>query len=90
MFRIIQEMFDRPVHEFFRQKDEEGNDFFFQHLRASKLNFKDLFNQGKLKFRENFRVRRIKELVEVEYGSDFKQNTELGRICVLDFDKSDK
>ena len=89
-FQLIQETFDKPVHELFRQKDEEGNDFFFKYLRHSKLDFKDLYNKGKFKFKDDFRIRRIKELIEIEYGQEFKQNTEIGRICVLDFDKSDK
>lgn len=63
-------MFDRPVHEALINRD--GNELFYKNLSDHNLDFKELAMSNAFKFKGEFRIRRIKELVEVEYGKDFK------------------
>ena len=68
-FELIQEVLDRPYHQYFERK--EGNEFFFRNLENSRHNFENLYQQGSLKFKDEFRIRNIKELVTIEYGPEF-------------------
>ena len=80
-FEIIQEVFDRPVHEALIRR--EGNELFYKNLAEHTLDFKQLAMSNQFKFKGECRIRRIKELVEIEYGKDFKQKGELGRVYVI-------
>lgn len=77
-YGIIQETFDRPVYDHVVKK--KGNETFYQNLETQKLNFIELLRCGMFKFNEHFRIRRIKEIVEVEHGSKYSQTCEIGRI----------
>lgn len=68
-FELIQEVLDRPYQQYFEKK--EGNEFFFRNLENSQHNFETLYNNGSLKFKDEFRIRNIKELVTIEYGPEF-------------------
>ena len=68
-FDLIQEVLDRPYQQYFEKK--EGNDFFFKNLENSRHKFENLYNSGALKFKDEFRIRNIKELVTIEYGADY-------------------
>ena len=87
-FEILQEVFDRPVHQFF--ESSEGTDFFYKNLETNRLDFKDLYESKQFIFKDEFRIRRMRELVEVEYGPNFQNKTEVGRVCVLDHDNSEQ
>lgn len=65
-FDLIQEVLDRPYQQYFESK--QGNDFFFKNLENSRHKFENLYNSGALKFKDEFRIRNIKELVTIEYG----------------------
>jgi len=54
------------------------------------MNFEELYSSQQLIFKEDFRIRRIRELVEVEYGPTFEFKTEIGRVCVLDYDNEEQ
>lgn len=41
-FEILQEVFDRPAHQFF--ESSEGTEFFYRNLESSRLDFKELYN----------------------------------------------
>ena len=68
-FELIQEVLDRPYQQYFERK--EGNEFFFRNLENSRHNFEKLYQSGSLKFKDEFRIRNIKELVTIEYGPEF-------------------
>lgn len=87
-FEIIQDVLDRPYSEFFGQ--QEGSQFFYDKIESGKLNFRELYNQGKLKFKNEFRIRWIQEIVGVEYGPNFDQMTQFGRIWAKDYFKNDQ
>ena len=53
-FDIIQEALDRPCNEFFGQTN--GSQFFYNKLDKGKLNFKELYTKGRLKFKKEFRI----------------------------------
>lgn len=82
-FGIIQETFDRPVYEHVVKK--QGNETFYRNLESQKLNFADLLKEGVFKFKDHFRIRRIKEIVEVEHGAKYGQTCEIGRIQVINY-----
>jgi len=44
-----------------------------------------MYSKNKLKFSGEFRVRRIKNIIEVEYGEENKQKCEIGRVCVINY-----
>jgi len=50
------------------------------------MDFAKLLTDGKFKFKDDFRIKRIKQIVEVEYGKGFKKSSEIGRVCCIDYD----
>ena len=40
-----------------------------------------------MKFKDEFRIRNIKELVTIEYGPEFNQQIDIGRVWVIDHAK---
>ena len=87
-FEIIQEMFDKPIGGFFEHTKD--SDFLFQNLDACRLNFSELYKQGQFKFKNEFRIKSIRELVGVEYGQNFSQITEIGRAFVIDHEENEQ
>lgn len=65
-YDIVQEMFDKPIYEAFNSK--HGNEMLFKNMQENTLDFKNLLMKHNFKFGGEFRIRRVKELVEVEYG----------------------
>lgn len=80
-YDIIQEMFDRKIHDSLISRDD--NKLFYKNLAEHSIDFKELVMNNAFKLKGEFRIRRIKELVEVEYGRDFKNKGEIGRVCVI-------
>ena len=39
-----------------------------------------MINEKKLKLDNNFRIKAIKEFIQIEYGQDFEQTTKIGRV----------
>ena len=78
-------MFDRKIHDSLINQNE--NQLFYKNLAEHSLDFKDLLEKQALKVKGDFRIRRIKELVEIEYGTDFAQKGEIGRVCVINHPK---
>ena len=68
-FDKIQEALDRPYMEFFGQGNE--NQFFYEKMEKGKHNFKDLYTKGRLKFKKEFRICWIQEIVGIEYGPEY-------------------
>ena len=81
-FKIIQSIFDRPVHGFFQEK--QGSEFFFQTTEANKFNFQKYWTQGNFKFKSDFEIKSIKEIVEIAHGENYKKVTQIGRILGMD------
>ena len=54
------------------------------------MSFEELYKAGTFKFKGDFRIRRIRELVEVEYGQDYFHKTEIGRVQVLDHENEEQ
>ena len=80
-YELVQDMFERPIHDAF--VSQSGNERFFKNLKENQLDFKRLLYKGHFKFGQDFRIRRVKELFEIEYGKDYKQKGEVGRVCVI-------
>ena len=80
-YELVQDMFERPIHDAFVR--QSGNERFFSNLKENQLDFKRLLYKGNLKCGQDFRIRRVKELFEIEYGKDYKQKGEVGRVCVI-------
>ena len=74
-------MFDRPIHDAF--VSQLGNELFFKNLKEHQLDFKNLLYKNNFKFGQDFRIRRVKELFEIEYGKDFKQKGEDSHVINL-------
>ena len=86
-FEIIQEALDRPYKEFFGQ--QSGTQFFYNKMNQRKLNFKELYTKGRLKFKKEFRICWIQEIVGIEYGPNYDQTTQFGRIWAKNAENSD-
>lgn len=56
-------------------------------IEANKLNFNNYWSQGNFKFKSEFEIKSIKEIVEVAHGENFKQVTQIGRILGMDTGK---
>ena len=52
-------------------------------LTQDKLDFKDLLKEKKLKFTDDFRIRYIEEIVGVEYGPGYRNESKIGRVYGL-------
>jgi len=57
----MQEIFNRPYHQLFEPK--EGTEEFFKSLESSKIDFADLYNQGIFKFKDEFRIKSIRDII---------------------------
>ena len=68
-FELIQEALDRPYDEFFGQT--QGSKFFYDKIDTGKLNFKELYTKGLLKFKNEFRICWVQEIVGIEYGPKY-------------------
>lgn len=66
--------------------NQEGNEFFYKHQANKKMDFRKLLADGQFKFKDEFRIKRVKQLVEIEYGKDFKKSSEIGRVSCIDYD----
>lgn len=80
-YEIIQDMFDRPLLDVFENK--MGNDVFFKNMQHNQMDFRNQLFKNHFKFGNDFRIRRVKEIFEIEYGKDYRQKVELGRVCVV-------
>lgn len=74
-------MFDRKVHESLINRNQ--NQLFYRNFAQHSLDFKELVKSNALKLNGKYRIRRIKELVEVEYGNNYELKEEIGRVCVI-------
>ena len=84
-FEILEELFNKDYIEIFEPK--ESSQEFFRHLENSKLKFADIYKSGGFKFKDDFRIKSIREIAQIEYGADFSQKTEIGRYWGMNYDE---
>ena len=59
-FEILNELFNKNYVEVFQPTNE--TDMFFRHLGESKIDVRSLFQQGRFKFKNEFRIKSIREI----------------------------
>jgi len=85
-FEIIQDIFSRPVPNII--VDRKRNEFFHQNHEAQTIDFKQMYMDKRFKFQDDFRIKRIKEIVEVEYGINYSEAVEIGRVSCVNYDEN--
>lgn len=85
-FDIIESLLGEPILDFFDQR--EGSEFFFNNLCQSNLDFGQLYKDKKLKFKDEFRIRSIQQIVQVEFGADYGNIADIARICAINYDEN--
>ena len=75
---LIQEILDRQIGDIFDNNEERQ--FLYENLnKRAKLDVKQLIHDSKLKFNENFRIKRVEEIATIEYGENFSQRCIIGK-----------
>ena len=41
-----------------------------------------------MKFKDEFRIRSIQQIVQVEYGQDYSKIADIARICAINYDEN--
>ena len=83
-FEILHDLFTKTYIELF--EPNESTDTFFRHLEESKLDFRSLFKQGRFKFKNEFRIKSIREIAQIEYGHNYQLKTEIGRYWGMNYE----
>ena len=47
-----------------------------------------MYMDKRFKFQDDFRIKRIKEIVEVEYGINYSEAVEIGRVSCVNYDEN--
>lgn len=86
-FEILDELFNKSYVEVFQPTND--TETFFRHLDESKIDFRSLFQEGRFKFKNEFRIKSIREVAQIEYGHNYSQKSEIGRYWGMNHEDQD-